>query len=49
MAEADPEERPDDIPQAEPGRDHTIVMRDTRHGSCQRARNRRHGCGPKTS
>jgi murein DD-endopeptidase MepM/ murein hydrolase activator NlpD len=28
MAEADPEERPDDIPQAEPGGDLTIVMRD---------------------
>jgi murein DD-endopeptidase MepM/ murein hydrolase activator NlpD len=28
MAEADPEERPDDIPQAEPSGDLTIVMRD---------------------
>jgi murein DD-endopeptidase MepM/ murein hydrolase activator NlpD len=28
MAEADPDERPDDIPQAEPGGDLTIVMRD---------------------
>jgi len=45
MAEADPEERPDDIPQAEPGGDLTIVMRDLAMVPASAASSAR--CGPR--